>query len=448
VGKLNARDCALVVDEARDPRERLEVLLAPNAEILRRNPPLRRNRRGFREHKPGSANCARSQMSEMPVVGAAVDRGILAHRRNADAIGESDVAQPKFAQQVRHGQAFEGRGCSVQLCSRLGLACKRNGDRGSRPACLALVCSHSPRHCHRAHGLASIDRARVLFANFPRQLEDGSMTIQDQPAVILNDGRSMPQFGLGVFQTPPEITADIVRKAVDVGYRAVDTAAAYRNEEGVGEALDGRPDIFVTTKLWNADHGFDEALHAFEESARKLRRHALDLYLIHWPRPRVNRYVQSWKALVRLKSEGRSQSIGVSNFNREHLERIIGETGVTPAVNQVELHPRFQQRPLRAFHVQHGIRTESWSPLGRGPLLTDPAIVGIAAKHGRTPAQVVIRWHLESGLIVIPKTVRTERLRENIGALGFRLDDDDMRRIDALDSPDGRIGPDPATAAF
>jgi 2,5-diketo-D-gluconate reductase A len=287
-----------------------------------------------------------------------------------------------------------------------------------------------------------------LFANFLSQLEDGSMTIQDQAAVVLNDGRSMPQFGLGVFQTPPEITADIVRKAVDVGYRAVDTAAAYRNEEGVGEALDGRPDIFVTTKLWNADHGFDETLRSFEESARKLRRHALDLYLIHWPRPRVNRYVQSWKALVHLKSEGRSQSIGVSNFNREHLERIIGETGVTPAVNQVELHPRFQQRALRAFHDQHGIRTESWSPLGRGPLLSDPAIVSIAAKHGKTPAQVVIRWHLESGLIAIPKTVRAERLRENIGALGFRLDDDDMRRIDALDSPDGRIGPDPATAAF
>jgi 2,5-diketo-D-gluconate reductase A len=274
------------------------------------------------------------------------------------------------------------------------------------------------------------------------------MTIQDQPAVVLNDGRSMPQFGLGVFQAPPEITADIVRKAVDIGYRGVDTAAAYRNEEGVGEALDGRPDIFVTTKLWNADHGFDEALRAFEQSARKLRRHALDLYLIHWPRPRVNRYAQSWKALVRLKSEGRSHSIGVSNFNRDHLERIIEETGVKPAVNQIELHPRFQQRPLRAFHDQHGIRTESWSPLGRGSLLSDPAIVTIAAKHGKTPAQVVIRWHLESGLIVIPKTVRVERLRENIGALGFRLDDDDMRRIDALDSPDGRIGPDPATAAF
>ena len=274
------------------------------------------------------------------------------------------------------------------------------------------------------------------------------MTIHDQPAVVLNDGQSMPQFELGVFQTPPEITSDIVRKAVDAGYRAVDTAAVYRNEEGVGAALAGRDDIFVTTKLWNADHGFDEALRAFEESARKLRRRTLDLYLIHWPRPRFDRYVDSWKALVRLKSEGRSRSIGVSNFNRDHLERIIGETGVTPAVNQIELHPRFQQRALRAFHGQHGIKTESWSPLGRGPLLGDPTIVGIAAKHGRTAAQVVIRWHVESGLIVIPKTVRPERLRENIGALDFRLDPDDLKRIDALDSPDGRIGPDPAKAAF
>ncbi len=259
------------------------------------------------------------------------------------------------------------------------------------------------------------------------------MTDQGQPAVVLNDGQSMPQFGLGVFQTPPEITAEIVRQAVDVGYRAVDTAAAYRNEEGVGEALRGHDDVFVTTKLWNADHGFDEALRAFEESARKLRRRTLDLYLIHWPRPRFNRYVESWKALVRLKSEGRARSIGVSNFNRDHLERIIGETGFTPAVNQIELHPRFQQKALRAFHGEHGIRTESWSPLGRGSLLSDPAIVGIAAKHGKTPAQVVIRWHLDSGLIVIPKTVRLERLKENIGALGFRLDGDDMRRIEALE---------------
>jgi 2,5-diketo-D-gluconate reductase A len=274
------------------------------------------------------------------------------------------------------------------------------------------------------------------------------MTNQDQPAVVLNDGRSMPQFGLGVFQTPPEITAEIVRKAVDEGYRAVDTAAAYRNEEGVGQALDGRKDIFVTTKLWNADHGFDEALRAFEESARRLRRHTLDLDLIHWPRPRFNRYVESWKALVRLQSEGRILSIGVSNFNRDHLERIIGETGVTPSVNQIELHPRFQQKVLRAFLDEHRIRTESWSPLGRGSLLSEAAIVSIAAKHRRSPAQVAIRWHLDTGLIVIPKTVRLERLRENIGALTFRLDDDDMRRIEALDSPDGRIGPDPAAAAF
>ena len=274
------------------------------------------------------------------------------------------------------------------------------------------------------------------------------MTIQDQPAVVLNDGRSMPQFGLGVFQTPPEATAEIVRKAVGEGYRLIDTAAAYRNEDGVGEALDGRADIFVTTKLWNADHGFDKTLRAFKESARKLRRKTLDLYLIHWPQPRFNRYVESWKALIRLKSEGQIRSVGVSNFNPDHLERIIGETGVAPAVNQVELHPRFQQKVLRAFHDQHAIRTESWSPLGRGSLLSETTIVGIAAKHGKTPAQVVIRWHLESGLIVIPKTVRLERLRENIGALNFRLDEDDMRRIAALDSPDGRIGPDPATAAF
>ena len=274
------------------------------------------------------------------------------------------------------------------------------------------------------------------------------MTNHGQPAVVLNDGQSMPQFGLGVFQTPPEITAEIVGQAISVGYRAVDTAAAYRNEEGVGKGLRGHDDIFVTTKLWNADHGFDEALRAFEESARKLRRRTLELYLIHWPRPRFNRYVDSWKALVRLKSEGRARSIGVSNFNRDHLERIIGEIGVTPAVNQIELHPRFQQKALRAFHEEHGIRTESWSPLGRGSVLSDLAISGIAAKHGMTPAQVVIRWHLDGGLIVIPKTVSLARLRENIGALGFRLDGDDMRRIEALDSPGGRIGPDPATAAF
>jgi 2,5-diketo-D-gluconate reductase A len=274
------------------------------------------------------------------------------------------------------------------------------------------------------------------------------MPHQTQPTVVLNDGAPMPQFGLGVFQTPPETTAQVARMAVDEGYRLIDTASMYRNEDGVGQALQGRTDVFVTTKLGNSDHGFDEALRAFEQSARKLRRDPLDLYLIHWPRPRSNRYLESWKAFIRLQKEGRVRSIGVSNFNQDHLERIIGETGVTPAVNQIELHPRFQQKALRAFHDRSGIRTESWSPLGRGPLLSDAAIVSIAAKHAKTPAQVVIRWHLDSGLIAIPKTVRLERLKENIGALGFRLDDDDMRRIEALDSPNGRMGPDPATAAF
>ena len=274
------------------------------------------------------------------------------------------------------------------------------------------------------------------------------MTSDPQPTVALNHGATMPQFGLGVFQTPPDETERIVRMAVDEGYRLVDTASMYRNEEGVGKALRGRVDVSVTTKLGNSDHGFDEALRAFDVSMRRLGRDKLDLYLIHWPRPRFNRYVDSWKAFVRLQKDGRVGSIGVSNFNREHLERIIAETGITPAVNQIELHPRFQQKALRAFHNEHGIRTESWSPLGRGALLGGAAIVDIARKHRKTPAQVVIRWHLDSGLIAIPKTVRLERLKENIGALNFRLDDDDLRRFDALDSPNGRIGPDPATAAF
>jgi 2,5-diketo-D-gluconate reductase A len=274
------------------------------------------------------------------------------------------------------------------------------------------------------------------------------MTNQSQPTVALNDGAAMPQFGLGVFQTPPDATEQVVKMAIEEGYRLVDTASMYRNEDGVGKALLGRPDVFVTTKLGNSDHGFDQALRAFDESIRRLRRDRLDLYLIHWPRPRINRYVDSWKAFVRLQKDGRVRSIGVSNFNRDHLERIIGETGVAPAVNQVELHPRFQQRALRAFHAERGIKTESWSPLGRGALLSEPAIVDIAAKHRKTPAQVVIRWHLDSGPIAIPKTVRLERLKENIGALDFKLDRDDMQRIETLDSPGGRIGPDPATATF
>ena len=270
----------------------------------------------------------------------------------------------------------------------------------------------------------------------------------EQPTIRLNDGTAMPQFGLGVWQTPAADAATVVRDAVAAGYRAVDTATVYGNEAGVGEALADRPDVFLTTKLWNSDQGFDATLRAFEASAKALRREAVDLYLIHWPAPKKGRFVETWKALVRLREEGRATSIGVSNFNEDHLERIIDETGVTPSVNQIELHPRFQQRALRAVHERVGIKTESWSPLGQGQFLKDPVLAEIAAKHGKTPAQAVIRWHIESGLIVIPKTVTPERLQQNIDVFDFSLDAADMDRIAKLDSPDGRIGPDPMTATF
>ena len=265
--------------------------------------------------------------------------------------------------------------------------------------------------------------------------------------IQLNDGRSMPRLGLGVWQTPAGDAARIMREAVEAGYRAVDTAAMYGNEDGVGEGLAGT-DVFLTTKLWNADQGYETTLRAFEASTKRLRRPSVDLYLIHWPAPRKGLYVETWKALVRLREEGRAKSIGVSNFNADHLERIVGETGVTPAVNQIELHPKFQQRALREVHGRLGIVTESWSPLGRGKLLDDSALAAIAAKHGKTPAQVVIRWHLDEGLVVIPKTVSPERLRENIAVWDFALDAEDRARIRTLDSADGRTGPDPMTASF
>ncbi|WP_296600849.1 aldo/keto reductase [Phenylobacterium sp.] len=272
----------------------------------------------------------------------------------------------------------------------------------------------------------------------------------DQPTVTLNDGAQMPQLGLGVWQTPPEGAAEVVKTAIAAGYRAVDTAAAYRNERGVGEGLRaaGADDVFVTTKLWNDNQGYDAALQAFDKSLERLGLPAIDLYLIHWPSPHRNLYVESWKALVRLKTEGRAKSIGVSNFQPEHLERIIGETGVTPAVNQVELHPRFQQRTLREVHQRLGIATESWSPLGQGQLLADPVVTAIAAKHGKTAAQVIIRWHLDNGLIVIPKSVTPSRIRGNVEVFDFRLDAEDLAKLAGLDDAGGRIGPDPMTAAF
>ena len=273
-----------------------------------------------------------------------------------------------------------------------------------------------------------------------------------QTHLTFNDGRSIPQVGLGVWQTPNDDAAQVVKTALDAGYRHVDTAAAYRNEKGVGEGVRasglGRDEVFITTKLWNDNQGYDETLVAAEKSLGRLGLDYLDLYLIHWPAPRKDRYVETWKAFVRLKAEGRVRSIGVSNFGAEHLDRIIGETGVAPVINQVELHPRFQQKALREANAKRGVLTQSWSPLGQGQLLADPVIGGIAARHGKTPAQVIIRWHIDSGLVVIPKSVTPARIVQNFDVFDFQLEAEDRAAIAALDATDGRIGPDPLTADF
>ncbi|TGS16078.1 aldo/keto reductase [Mesorhizobium sp. M2E.F.Ca.ET.209.01.1.1] len=270
--------------------------------------------------------------------------------------------------------------------------------------------------------------------------------------LTLNDGATIPQIGLGVWQVEPSITAKVVRWGIDAGYRLIDTAEGYRNEEGVGEAIRAagvpRNELFITSKLRNGAHQRDAALRAFDDTMQKLGIDQIDLFLIHWPVPAQNKYVEAWKTLVELQKAGRIKSVGVSNFNQDHLERIIGETGVTPVVNQIELHPRFQQRDKRDFHKKHNIHIESWSPLGSGRLLSDPTLEKLAKKHGKSVAQVTIRWHLQEGLIVIPKSIHQERIAGNFDVFDFELDADDMRTIAGLDSADGRTGPDPATAAF
>jgi 2,5-diketo-D-gluconate reductase A len=257
-----------------------------------------------------------------------------------------------------------------------------------------------------------------------------------QPIVALNDGRSMPQLGFGVWQVENRQATNVVKEAIGAGYRSIDTAAIYGNEEGVGAAIRQagvpREDLFVTTKLWNDDQGFDTARRAFDASLKRLGLDDVDLYLIHWPAWKRDAYAESWRALVKLKEEGRARSIGVSNFNIPHLQRLFDETGVVPAVNQIELHPRFQQKELRAFHAAHGIVTESWSPLGQGTLIRDEGLAAIARKHGKTPAQVIIRWHLEHGFVAIPKSERPERVRSNADVAGFSLSADDVSALDSL----------------
>ncbi|WP_406149256.1 aldo/keto reductase [Streptomyces sp. NBC_01012] len=268
------------------------------------------------------------------------------------------------------------------------------------------------------------------------------------PNVTLNNGVVMPQLGFGVFQVPDEETTAAVASALEAGYRSIDTAAVYGNEGGVGKALNAsglpREELFVTTKLWNDDQGKGKALAAFDASLDKLGLDYVDLYLIHWPTPARDLYAETYKVLEGILASGRTRAIGVSNFRVPDLQRLLGNTGVTPAVNQIELHPALQQNELRAFHAKHGIATEAWSPLAQGAVLGDEPIVKIAGAHGVSPAQVVLRWHLQSGNIVIPKSVTPERIRQNLDVFGFELSDVEMSAIAGLDRG-LRTGPDPDT---
>ncbi|MCX5062584.1 aldo/keto reductase [Streptomyces sp. NBC_01396] len=259
----------------------------------------------------------------------------------------------------------------------------------------------------------------------------------------------MPQLGFGVWQVPDNEAERAVATALESGYRSIDTAAIYGNEEGTGKAIATsgvpREDIFVTTKLWNSDQGYDSTLRAFDTSLEKLGLEYVDLYLIHWPTPQRDKYVDTYKAFEKLHADGRIRAIGVSNFEPDHLRRLIDETSVIPAVDQIELHPHLQQHAAREYHAEQGIATEAWSPLGQGKgLLEVPAVVAIAQKHGRTPAQVVLRWHLQLGNVVIPKSVTPSRIKENIEVFDFSLDTEDLAAISALNE-DRRLGPDPTT---
>ena len=270
-----------------------------------------------------------------------------------------------------------------------------------------------------------------------------TMTI---PLITLNDGTKIPQIGLGTWKIPDADAAGVVSDAIAIGYRLIDTASEYKNEVGVGAGIaksgTADPGLILATKLWNANQGYDTTLRSADDSLKRLGRSHIDLYLIHWPSPAQNKFVETWKAFIELRKQGKVRSIGVCNFTEKHLERIIGETGVVPAVNQIELSPELAQIPLRAFHEKLGIATQSWSPLARGQLVARPPIIALAEKHKRTPAQVILRWHVENGLIVIPKSANHGRLVENIGIFDFSLDADDMAVLAQLDCG-RRLGPNP-----
>lgn len=264
--------------------------------------------------------------------------------------------------------------------------------------------------------------------------------------VTLNDGRTIPQFGFGVFQVDPDQTATAVHTALEAGYRHIDTAQMYRNEEGVGQAIAesglAREDLFITTKLNNDQHGHDAALKGLDDSLARLGLDYVDLFLIHWPQPRNDRYVETWQAFEKLHADGRARSIGVSNFQPAHLDRLRQETATVPALNQIELHPYLQQTQLRDYHRTNGIATEAWSPIAKGEVADDANIAALTEKYGKTAAQIVLRWHIQLGNIVFPKSVTPSRIRANIDVFDFELSSDDMATINGLDQG-RRLGPNP-----
>jgi len=266
------------------------------------------------------------------------------------------------------------------------------------------------------------------------------------PAIALNDGTTIPQIGFGLWQVPPSEAEVATAEALRVGYRHLDSAAVYANEGEAAAALAAsglaREDVYVTTKLWNPDHGYDEAMRAFDTSMAKMKLEQLDLYLIHWQCAQHAKFIDTWRALIDLQKSGRVKSIGVSNFKEPALRQLIDATGVIPVLNQIELHPWLPQLDMRAVHAEYGIATESWSPLASGQLIDDPILTVIAAKHGKSTAQVMIRWHLQQGLIVLPKSVTPSRIAENIDVFGFELDDEDMATIAGMENGH-RTGPDP-----
>jgi 2,5-diketo-D-gluconate reductase A len=348
------------------------------------------------------------------------------------------------------GAAFDAgtrtvSGVSVPGPATLGAMCTGALVVGARSAVLvggrALESAAAPPQA--LSPTASVRQTRSPHPR-PRSLMAASV-----PDVTLNNGVSMPQLGFGVFQVPPDEVVAPVRVALEAGYRLLDTAAIYRNEKGVGRAIAesgvARDELFVTTKLWNSDQGYDSTLKAFETSVSKLGLEVLDLYLIHWPTPARDLYVETWKAFEQLYRDGRVRSIGVSNFTPHQLRRLHEETDIVPVLNQIELHPKLDQAEARAFHREHQILTEAWSPIGQGQgLLDDPVIVSIATQVDRTPAQVVLRWHIQLGNVVIPKSQTPERIRSNIEVFDFELSAADMGAISAMSSG-GRIGPDPDT---